>query len=667
MEEQKEEVVVKREQTSVGYTREKAPVEFIDGFSLRTVIGAFFVGFVMMPASIYLGLVAGTSLGDAAQWVTIILFSEVVRRSFGTLKKQELYMLYYIAGSLIGFAGGLALSGGVFSWMIWNQYVISSPTAEKFRIVEYLKAEGVNWIAPFPGSEALINRTFFHKDWIPAIVLMVILNVLARMNWLGLGYFAFRVTSDFERLPFPMAPIAAQGATALAEVNGKRETWRWRVFSIGSVIGVAFGLIYILVPTFSGAIFNKPFQILPIPFIDLTTNTEGILPAALTGLNTELGSMMAGFVIPYHIVLGMFISSVICQIGLNPVLYNAGILHTWRKGMGSIPTSMANSLDFWLSISIGTALTIAILGIFNVVKAFTKKKNAGERGSFAPVPGRGDFPIKLALGLWLASTLGYIIVCHKLVPLFPIWLFVVYGFIWTPLNTYISARMIGLTGGGVGFPYLKEATFILSGYKGVAIWWAPVPLFDHGWAAQRFREVELTGTKIMSVIKAEIFMFPVMLLCSLIFWSFIWKLGPIPSAIYPYATKFWPLHAMYQCLWSTATVEKTSWMLQAIQPKWILLGLGTGGILYGITAWMGAPILFFYGLLGGMGGWPHYTIPLMFGGLLGKYVFTKQFGQEKWRAFAPVLVAGYACGMGLTGMCGIAIALISKAVYQMPF
>ena len=101
MEEQKEEVVVKREQTSVGYTREKAPVEFIDGFSLRTVIGAFFVGFVMMPASIYLGLVAGTSLGDAAQWVTIILFSEVVRRSFGTLKKQELYMLYYIAGSLL--------------------------------------------------------------------------------------------------------------------------------------------------------------------------------------------------------------------------------------------------------------------------------------------------------------------------------------------------------------------------------------------------------------------------------------------------------------------------------------------------------------------------------------------------------------------------------------
>jgi len=664
---EKEEVVVKREQTSVAYTRESAPLEFYDGFSLRTVIGAFFVGFVMMPASIYLGLVAGTSLGDAAQWVTIILFTEVVRRSFGVLKRQEIYMLYYIAGSLISFAGGLALSGGAFAWLIWNQYVLQSPASQSFGIVKHLKDEGVNWIAPFPGSEAIIKRTFFHREWIPAIVLLLILNVLGRMNWMGLGYFAFRLTSDVERLPFPMAPIAAQGATALAEVSGKRETWRWRVFSIGSVIGVAFGVIYILIPTFSGAVFNKPFQILPIPFIDLTQHTEGLLPASLTGLNTELGSIMAGFVVPFYIVVGMFISSIICQIGLNPFLYKHGILHTWRKGMGTIPTSVANSLDFWMSIGIGTAIAIAILGIYTVLKTIFKKSSEGERGSFAPVPGRGDFSIKLALGLFLTSTLGYVILCHRLVPLFPVWLFVFYGFVWTPLNTYISARMIGLTGGGVGFPYLREATFILSGYKGVAIWWAPIPLFDHGWASQRFREVELTGTKIISVIKAEVFMLPLMLLCSLIFWSFIWKLGPIPSAIYPYAAKFWPLHAIYQCLWATATTEGTNWLLKAIKFKWILAGLAGGGALYGLITWLGAPVLLFYGLISGIGAWPHSTIPMFFGAMLGRYVFAKRFGQEKWRAYAPVLLAGYACGMGLMGMTGIAIALISKAVYQMPF
>lgn len=661
-----ETVLIKREDTSVGYQRELAPTEFVEGFSLRTVIGAFFIGFVMMPAAIYLGLVAGQGLGPAAQWVTIILFMEVVRRSFGVLKKQEIYILYYIAGSLTWMAGGLALSGGAFAWLIWNQYLLSSPAAEGFRIVEFLKKEGVSWIAPFPGSEALIKRTFFHKDWIPAIILLLIGNVLGLSNKFGLGYLLFRLTSDVEKLPFPMAPIAAQGATALAEASGKRETWRWRVFSIGSVLGVAFGLIYIFIPALSGALFNKPFQILPIPFIDLTQNTEGLLPAALTGLNTDLGAIMVGFVIPFPIVLGAFISSVACQVGINPFLYRAGLLPTWRKGMGSIPTSMATGIDFWMSIGIGTAIAIAVLGILTVVKTLSKKREKTAKGTFAPVPGRGDYPVPVAIGIFIAGVTGYIIICHKLVPLFPLWLFIFYGFVWTPINSYISARMIGLTGSGVGFPYLREASFILSGYKGVAIWYAPIPLMDMGGVAAFFREAELTGTKITSIIKADVLMLPLMLLCSLIFWSFIWKLGPIPSVMYPFAAKFWPLNATFSCLWATATVEGTNYLLQAIKLKWIVVGaLGAGG-LYGLVSWMGWPIMLFYGLCG-VGGWPHGTIPMFFGGLLGRYYFRKVYGAEKWRAYAPVLLAGYFCGMGLMGMCGVAIALISKAVYQMPF
>ena len=35
--------------------------------------------------------------------------------------------------------------------------------------------------------------------------------------------------------------IQAQGATALAESTSKTETWRWRMFSIGSMIGLVFG------------------------------------------------------------------------------------------------------------------------------------------------------------------------------------------------------------------------------------------------------------------------------------------------------------------------------------------------------------------------------------------------------------------------------------------
>ena len=659
--------LVKTEETNADFKRVAAPTEFHDGFSLRTIIGAFFVGFLMMPAAIYIGLVVGQGLGSAAQWVTIILFMEIVRRSFGTLKRQELYLLYYMAGSLTSMAGGVMISGGPFGWLVWNQYVLNSPSAAGFGIVEALKAEGVRWIAPFPGSEALMKRTFFHADWWPAIAVMLITNLLGRFTWFGLGYIVFRITSDLEKLPFPMAPIAAQGATALAEVSGKKETWRWRLFSIGAVIGVVFGFIYVLIPAVTGVFLKEPLQLLPIPFIDLCRNTEGFMPATPNGIDTNLGTILVGFVIPFPIILGSFISSVICQMVANPILHVNGILKTWTKGMGLIQTNLSNYVDFWMSIQIGIGVAVAILGFMAIFKSFSKKQKI--QGSLKPVPGRGDIPLWIAALSWFASTLGIVIICHKLVPTFPIWILVLFGFVLTPIFSYVSARMTGMVGSGVGFPYLREGVFILSGYKGAGIWWAPFPNYDFGGCAQMFREVELTGTKITSIIKVEFFMFPLLMVCSLIFWSFLWKLGPIPSALYPYAAKFWPFNATVGCLWSSSTIEGgAKWLLEAIKLKWILGGgFSAMGLYLILNTWLRLPTLFYYGLVGGALALPMSTVPMLIGGLLRKYVFEKRFGAKTWDAYAPVLVAGFFCGMGLMGMGGVAVALISKAVYQLPF
>ena len=51
--------------------------------------------------------------------------------------------------------------------------------------------------------------------------------------------------------------------------------------------------------------------------------------------------------------------------------------------------------------------------------------------------------------------------------------------------------MIGLTGSpqGVSFPYLREASFYLSGYEGAGIWFAPVPIFQWGYEAQTFKQL----------------------------------------------------------------------------------------------------------------------------------------------------------------------------------
>ena len=59
------------------------PIEpFEDGFNKRTILASVFVGLIMLPGSIYLSLVMGAAPGGAAQWVTVILFLEVAKRSF---------------------------------------------------------------------------------------------------------------------------------------------------------------------------------------------------------------------------------------------------------------------------------------------------------------------------------------------------------------------------------------------------------------------------------------------------------------------------------------------------------------------------------------------------------------------------------------------------------
>jgi hypothetical protein len=637
------------------------PDKFEEGFDIKAIIGALFVGFVMMPGAIYLGLLAGASLGPAATWTTVILFTEVARRSFVTLKKQEIYILVYIAGAVGG-------NGGAFAPMIWNQYFVRSPAARGMGIASQIPY----WVVPPPNSEALLKRTFFHPDWVWPIILMLIGSIIGRMNWFGLGYFLFRVTSDFEKLPFPFAAVSAQGSLALAEASSKAETWRWRTFSIGAMVGLVFGAFYVGIPTITGTMMSKPLMLLPIPWVDLTTHTENILPAVPTGFYTELGNIGAGFVAPFWAVMGSVASAVITMF-LNPALYRAGVLTTWKPGMDTIATSFANTIDFYFSVTIGVAVAVAVIGFYTV---FTSLRQASrERAAGATVvrtwavpEGRGDVPIWLALGLWVVSTLAFVILCRVFVKDFPWPIVVFFGFILTPINSYIDARMLGLTGQWVSIPMVKQAAIIFSHYKGIDIWFAPIPDFQHGPQAQAFRIVELTGTKITSTIKAELLILPITIVCSLIFWQFIWHLAPIPSVVYPWAQKMWHLQALQQGLWLTATMNPArSLFYQAWNPSRAIGGLAFGLGAYVTLSWLRLPIMLVYGVVQGLGTTIHGVIPTLIGALLSQYYFGPKFGMRRWKQYATVLMAGYACGMGLVGMGTVAIAMIAKSVSQAPF
>ena len=641
------------------------PTSYREGFTARTVAGAFFVGFIMMPGAIYMGLIAGASFGAAAEWVTIILFSELARRSFSSLTRQEIYLIYYIAGGLAGVIGGTMLAGGPFGQLVWNQYLAQSQAAAGFGIAEHIP----EWVVPPVGSDALAGRSFLHRAWIPPVIVLVASQVLSRVEWFTLGYILFRITSDVERLPFPLAPVAAQGATALAEGDEGRDSWRWRVFSVGMGIGLLFGAVYVGLPALTGLIASDPIVLLPIPWIDLTRTTQDILPAAPLGIGTDLGLVLLGMVLPFWIVVGTFAAAMVHSLG-SPILYHVGVLTHWRPGMDAILTNFANDIDVWMSVYIGAGAAVGAIGLVQAVLSVRAARRQGGHRPLQDKPaGRGDFPLWIAVVGYALSTLAMIWLCVLLLDddEFPLVFLLLFGFVLTPVISYVNARMAGLTGQSVSFPLLREGAFILSGYRGIDIWFAPIPYADHGRRAQLFREVELTGTRFSSIIKAELLLLPLSLVCGFVFWSLVWQMEPIPSPTFQYAQTYWHLIALRQCLWYSATLGGETLFDQAIKGWWIAGSFVLAGGTFGLMSWLGLPISLVYGFVRGLGGLPHLLIPEMAGALLARYWLEPRFGERQWRQYAPVLLAGYACGMGLVGMSAVAIALISKSVTQLHY
>ncbi|MCF7855516.1 MAG: peptide transporter, partial [Candidatus Pacebacteria bacterium] len=352
------------------------PEKFHDGFNWKTVIGAFFLGFIMMPGTMYLTLVVGIggSMSQAARWMTIVLFAEIARRSLKDLKMQEIYILYFMAGLMVG-------APNQFQGLLWYQFLVRSEFSQAMGIAQEIP----KWVAPSAEQIEENGRTFFTMSWLPPILFTSFALLISKVDHYGLGYVLYRLTSDVEKLPFPMAPVAASGITALANTKDRSQSWRWRCFSIGGVIGMTFGAVYIGIPAATGAILAKPIQLIPIPWVDLTPALGTYLKAAPLNLSFDIGLIFLGMVIPFWAVIGGVLG-VICTMVANPLLYNAGILSNWQPQMNVIDTLFINKIDFYLSFEVGLTVAIALISLGKVFKAFfdvVTQRRGGRHGASA--------------------------------------------------------------------------------------------------------------------------------------------------------------------------------------------------------------------------------------------------------------------------------------------
>ncbi len=635
----------------------KPPGTFTDGFSWMSLAAAIFIALLMVPGAIYMELVSGQDPSGAAKWVTVILFLEIARRTHKSMKRAEIFVLFYMCSAAIS----VPLADG----LLYRQFLVQS---------DAIYAQGWQdqfpvWFAP-TDPDVLAQRSIFHPEWLPALGMIVLFSILGRLDGRILGYGMFKVASDYEKLPFPMAPVGAMGVIALEE-EGEETSWRWRAFAIGGAIGVIFGFVYLGIPVLSNAIFGVTMQPLPIPWVDWTGKTEGFLPAVATGLSFNLGSFISGMVMPWWAMVGSFIGLIITFVA-NPVLYHTGILTWWQPGDGTIVTTYKNTVDFYFSFGVGLSLAVALIGFYSLYQTVRRQRaTTAARAAAGPMvpPGRGDIPNWGIIATYFSYVGSYILISGWLID----WdrgvllLLAVYGLVYTPIISYVTARLEGLCGQAVNLPLVKEVGFILSGYQGLKIWFLPVPLGNYGEDTVFYRQCELTGTKFWSIWKADILLVPFILLSGIFFANFIWSLAPVPSAAYPYAYKMWDLSALNQTITWGATMDEFSPFYKAIKIEYIVAGTGLGVLGYVALAVVGAPVLLCYGFVKGMGqSLPHALILQFAGACLGRYYFQPRFG-KMWRQYIPVVFAGFGCGSGLIAMFCIGVTFLSKAVFQLSY
>lgn len=675
------------------------PSEFKDGFGWTTVAGIFFCGLVMMPGSIYLGLMTGGTLGPAASWVTVILFMEIARRAMKPMGRQNLVVLLHAANIIM--AANILFPGGPMGHLVYRAYLVGSDAVRDAGMTGAFPT----WFVPSPDSPAIAERTFFHHDWIIPIVIAGFILVIGLIQRYTLGYFFFRLTSDVENLAFPLAPIAAQGATALSEADekdapaahdkGKTGTaagskrLRWRIFSLGAVLGLVFGMIQVGIPGITSLFLAKPFFVIPQPFVDTTLLTEGILPATPTGITLDLGIVLLGFVLPFWSVIGTLIAMILTLV-LNPLLRHFGVLSHWQPGMDTVNTTFANNVDFWMSFGIGAGLGIALVCLyatlrdlsFKVRELRAQRKQGASRGSIwtPPRAGRGDYSLWLSLVLYCVTAAAVVALCAILLPRsYGVLFFLVFfAFVYNPFISYVNARLLGISGQNVDIPFIREGAYILSGARGISIWLAPVPSDNYGYMAQAFRTNELTGVNFRSLLKTELVAIPILFVLSIVFWSFIWKTAAVPSDLFPAAQVNWELSAKNQVLLfsSTFVADESqsgdrnvadSEFMRAVHPKAIGAGFVGFVALFAISDVFGFPVMLVYGMIRGIGQLPHFMLLEFVGALLGRYYFQKKYGQTKFLTVAPALLAGYFTGVGLVSMITMALMLIKSAITSAPF
>jgi len=152
-----------------------------------------------------------------------------------------------------------------------------------------------------------------------------------------------------------------------------------------------------------------------------------------------------------------------------------------------------------------------------------------------------------------------------------------------------------------------------------------------------------------------------------VFSTLLWQMAPVPSAAYPFADKMWDLQAKMMALTFTSTMEGGSLFMESWNWSNFGWGMGSGVVLYAVLSQFGLPTMLVFGMVRGLAeSHPGAVLFQGVGALVGRFYLKKRFG-SMWLKYAPVLLAGFSCGMGLMALISVGFSMLTRMMSPLIF
>lgn len=675
------------------------------GLTRRTWPVILYGALVLLPANMYLMLVAGQSLLGPTSFIALILWVEAARLSRRPLTTAEAFIVYSVsavaAGQMMFYASALHPAYFRVSEVANSDlFSFTDPVSGARRT--FAEAAPSWWAPP---ADVVRLRTFLHPAWLLPIGVGIcawFCHMLADLSMGILGYYLF---VKAEKLPFPYAHPPAEACKALTAGTPESK----KVFTLAGLVGTVWGLVIYLPVSLGAQIAN-----LPIPWADFNRRLHSVLKGASFGVATDILAFVGGFIIPFRVIVSMFAGAVAIQFFGNawaaggigellrldpaahpllcgvaqPELVSPGggvpqaahYFSRFVQGMG-IQEMMANQLFVWMPVIIGATVCAGLLPILASPGDLIRALRGASRSSREAVQSR-TLPLKILLLTFLLSILGATALFTVLVRLvsghsFPWWYIAPFAMIWSLVFSLIDIRAVGTTGYRVDPPYVREGLIIATRPKAIDIWFAPWPiaLGASNWV-QNFKTAELTGCTPRSLIVAKLIAYPVGMLGSLLFMSIFWSIAPIPSAQYPYTTAVLPVWANQFCIWISASmrfagVEGLSPATQAIvaqlfNVRWMLAAAAVFIVMFAASKLWKRSGLSPIGLAVGMMMPIPFAVSLLIGGLVARNI-QRRTGPEWFASNRNIIVAGLAVGEGVVIGLVAAVAALRSSLIALPY